>query len=154
MNISTALINVRDAPNLNARVEEGRRQSRVLLERGALLVAQTLVERIDCNHSVSITCKEEFDAYSNLIGVESFCPPNCVVISIVNLPRNGPSYTIGFCDHQLKTILNVSFTLRLDLYSEEDKKEMRDILRDAKVENGFTLVYNLEEKTVHPVCFE
>lgn len=154
MNVSTSLINVKNAPNLNARVEEGRRQSRLLLDKGALLVAQALVERIDCKHSVSITCKEEFDAYSELIGVESFCPPNCVVMSIVNLPRNGPNYTIGFCDHQLKTILNVAFTLRPDLHSEEDKKEMRGILHDAKVENGFTLVYNLEEKTVHPVCFE
>lgn len=154
MNINTGLITLKDAPNnLHDLVVEGRRQSQILLKQNALLVAQVLVESIDHQHSVNITSKKEFDAYSKLIGAESFCPQNCVVISIVNLPRNGPNYTIGFCDQQRKSILNVSFILKPDLYSVEDKVKMRHLLQDLTVEKGLTLIYNLKKHTLHPVSF-
>ena len=58
------------------------------------------------------------------------------------------------CDRQLKTILDVAFTLHPNLYSERDIDSMREKIADFSVEAGTTFIYNLRKHSVTPAYFK
>ena len=142
-----------NVPDLHLLAQTGRQLNRIFRESNALLVVQTLMERIDLEHSVKIICKEEFDAYCALVEEESFCPPNCVIISIIPVKRTGSSYRIGFCEKRLRTILTLCFALDPYLYSEEKKKVLRELLREVPIENDSAFIYNMKNGMINPILF-